>query len=71
MKGYNTMKLGTKFNITYYAKKHKEFITRKGNFDDKSKFWSSTKGTPLFTYFDNDNQGYRCATGTWTIKVIE
>ena len=50
------LKVGTKFNITYFAKKYGKFITRAGVWTDKSKEWVSKKNETLFTYFDLDNE---------------
>ena len=37
------MTIKTYFNITYFAKKHKGFITRSGKLDDKTKKISNKK----------------------------
>ena len=37
------LKEGTKFNITYFAKKYGKFITRAGVWTEKSKEWVSKK----------------------------
>jgi len=63
------MKQGDTFNITYYATKHNEFITRSGKWDDKCKVWTTTKGDSATTYFDVDAQNYRTAIGNTTIKM--
>ena len=57
------LKEGTKFTISYFAKKYGKFITRAGVWTDKSKEWISKKNENLFTYFDLDSEGYRTATG--------
>ena len=57
------LKQGTKFNITFFAKKYKKFITRAGLWNEKSKEWISKKNENLFTYYDLDNEGYRTASG--------
>ena len=53
------------FYITYYAKKHKNFITRKGQYDKpdgtKGKSFVSKNGTPCLVYWDLDNDGWRMA----------
>ena len=36
------------FLITYYAKKYREIITRKGKIDHKTKTWITPKGNLLF-----------------------
>ena len=61
------LKVGTKFNITYFAKKYGKFITRAGVWTDKSKEWISKKNENLFTYFDLDNEGYRTASGDFVL----
>jgi len=52
------LKEGTKFNITYFAKKYGKFITRAGVWTEQSKQWISKKNESLFTYYDLDNEGY-------------
>jgi hypothetical protein len=37
------LKQGTKFNVTYFAKKYGEFVTRAGVWTEKSKEWISKK----------------------------
>ena len=61
------LKVGTKFNITYFAKKYGKFITRAGVWTDKSKNWISKKNESLFTYYDLDNEGYRTASGDFML----
>ena len=61
------MTIKTYFNITYFAKKHKGFITRSGKFDDKTKEWTDKKGNKCFTYYDLDNMGYRTAVGNYVL----
>ena len=66
------LKQGTKFNVTYFAKKYGKFITRAGVWTEKSKEWISKKNENLFTYYDLDNEGYRTASGDfmlWKRKV--
>ena len=36
------------FLITYYAKKYREIITRKGKFDNKCRDWTTPKGSYCF-----------------------
>ena len=57
------LKEGTKFNVTYFAKKYGKFITRAGVWTEKSKEWISKKNENLFTYYDLDSNNYRSATG--------
>ena len=56
------------FYITYWASKHKKHITRQGKHDDKSRFWTSKLGEALYTYFDLDQEGYRTAKKSWTVR---
>ena len=55
------------FYITYYAKKHEKFITRKGQYDKpdgtKGKSFVSKNGVPCLVYWDLDNNGWRMAVG--------
>ena len=61
------------FYITYYAKKHKKFITRKGQYDKpdgtKGKSFTSKNNTPWLVYWDLDADGWRNATGKVQIKI--
>ena len=54
------------FYITYFAKKHAKFITRKGQYDKpdgtKGKSFVSKNGVPCLVYWDLDNDGWRMAT---------
>ena len=61
------LKQGTKFNVTYFAKKYGKFITRAGLWTEKSKQWISKKNESLFTYYDLDNEGYRTASGDFML----
>ena len=61
------LKQGTKFNITYFAKKYGKFITRAGVWTEQSKQWLSKKNESLFTYYDLDNEGYRTASGDFML----
>tara|TARA_R100001594_G_scaffold51753_1_gene85213 strand:+ start:1779 stop:2039 length:261 start_codon:yes stop_codon:yes gene_type:complete len=68
------------FYVTYYAKKHKAIITRKGqwhkpNTDTVGKYFVDKNNQPNFIYWDldaepnkNGNQ-WRHATGMITVKV--
>ena len=58
------------FYITYYATKHKKFITRKGKWDDKSKVWTTKAGKPAITYYDLDQNNYRRAIGSFKINYV-
>ena len=60
------------FYITYYAKKHEKFITRKGQLDKhdgtKGKSFVSKNGDQCLVYWDLDANGWRNATGRRKIK---
>jgi len=56
------------FYITYFAKKHKAFITRKGKWTDDCRTFLSKKNNPCITYYDLDADGYRTATGHFRLK---
>ena len=67
------------FYITYYAKKHNKFITRKGQYDKpdgtKGSSFVSENGTPCLVYWDLDatpdakgNQ-WRMATGETRVRT--
>ena len=63
------------FYITYFAKKHKAFITRKGRYDkpdgtpSEKGAYVSKKGEPVLNYWDLDADGWRNATGKVQIKT--
>lgn len=65
------LKKGTKFNVTYFAKKYGEFITRAGLWTEKSVERLSKDNKNLFIYFDLDEQGYRTAVGDITVVPKE
>ena len=50
------------FYITYYARKHGRFITRKGQYDKpdgtKGKSFTSKNGIPCLVYWDLDSNGW-------------
>ena len=62
------------FYITYFAKKHKKIITRKGQFDkpdgtpSEKGAYLSKQGEPVLNYWDLDANGWRNATGQVRIK---
>ena len=62
------MNTNKNFYIVYYAKKHKKHITRLGKHDEKSRYGTSKKGVACMVYLDLDADGYRTATGKWSIK---
>jgi len=47
------------FYITYFAKKHKAFITRKGKWTNDCRTFLSKKNNPCITYYDLDADGPR------------
>ncbi len=65
------------FYITYFAKKHRKFITRKGQFEKPDgtagKSFTSLKGNPCLVYWDLDADGWRMAVGqtkiVWNSKL--
>ena len=61
------------FYITYYAKKHGKFITRKGQYDKpdgtKGKSFVSKNGVPCLVYWDLDNNGWRMAVGEAKVRT--
>ena len=57
------------FIITYYSENDKAVITRNALWTDKSRYWVSKAGRLLMTYFDVDQNGYRTASDTWSIKL--
>ena len=58
----------TPFKITYFAMKHGKHITRRGTWTDQCKYFTSTVGNKMMTYFDMDSDGYRTAKGSWTVR---
>ena len=56
------------FKISYYAKKHKKFIERRGQWNERCRYWFSKAMKPCVTYFDVDSNGYRTAVGSYWIK---
>ena len=57
------------FTITYWSASDKKTITRNALWTDKSRYWVSKAGRLLMTYFDVDQNGYRTASDTWSIKL--
>ena len=57
------------FYITYYAKKHAKFITRKGRYDkpdgtpSQKGLYIDKSGQSVLNYWDLDADGWRNATG--------
>ena len=74
MKAQTQIDIPEKFYVTYYAKKHKKFVTRKGQYSHPDnvfttgKYFISKKGEPCFVYYDLDANGWRMATWSMTIK---
>ena len=62
------------FYITYFAKKHSKFITRKASATNTEgtagKMFTDKNGTDRFIYWDLDKGDWRHATGKWNIKAI-
>ena len=54
--------------MTYFAKKHKTFITRKAKWTDDCKTWLSKNNKPCMTYYDLDADAYRTAVGNLRVK---
>tara|TARA_R100001510_G_C7472304_1_gene88020 strand:+ start:84 stop:341 length:258 start_codon:yes stop_codon:yes gene_type:complete len=71
----NLTSIPEKFVITYWASKHKKFITRNGQWtkpDDMfttGKAFVSKNGKVCFVYWDLDQNGWRMATELMTIKA--
>ena len=40
------------FYITYFARKHKAFVTRKAKWTNDCKAWTSQLNKPCMTYYD-------------------
>ena len=61
------------FHITYFARKHKKFITRKGQYNKpdgtEGKSFVSKNGNPCLVYWDLDADGWRMATGEAKIRI--
>ena len=63
------------FYITYYAKKHKKIITRKGRYDrpdgtpSLKGLYTDKSGQAVLNYWDLDADGWRNATGQMRIKT--
>jgi len=65
-------KMPSSFFITYFAKKHSKFITRKASATNTEgtpgKMFTDKYGTDRFIYWDLDKGDWRHATGKWNIK---
>ena len=76
------MKLPKNFFITYFAKKHSKFITRKASATKpngvEGKMFTDRNGVSRYIYWDleardkktNELGAWRHATGNWNIKAI-
>jgi hypothetical protein len=64
------LEINDKFTISYYAKKHKGIIFRKGKWTNLSREWVSKQGDKLLTYYDTANEGYRTAKGKYTLIAV-
>jgi len=58
----------TPFKITYFAVKHGKLITRNGTWTKKCGYFISKVGNKMMIYFDMDEQGFRTAKGSWTVR---
>jgi len=62
------------FFITYFAKKHSKFITRKAQEPNPKgtagREFVDKNGTSRYIYWDLDKGDWRHATGKWNIKAI-
>ena len=56
------------FYITYFATKHKAFVTRKAKWTSDCKAWTSQLNKPCMTYYDLDADEYRTAVGNLRVK---
>ena len=57
-----------KVELSYYTKKHSKFISRRGQWNEKCKYWFSKTSKALITYFDIDVNNYRTASSSYWIK---
>ena len=61
------------FHITYFARKHKKFITRKGQYNKpdgtEGKSFVSKNGNPCLVYWDLNADGWRMAVGEAKIRI--
>ena len=58
------LKQGTKFNVTFFAKKYGKYITRAGLWTEKSvEKYCKHNIEKLFTFYDLDAERYTTATG--------
>ena len=62
------------FYITYFAKKHSKFITRKASATNTEgtagKMFTDRNGVNRYIYWDLDKGDWRHATRQWRIKRI-
>ena len=63
------LKIGTKFNIVYFAKKYKKFISRAGLWNEMCKEGYSKANNKVLVYFDLDANDYRTAVGDVILNV--
>jgi hypothetical protein len=68
------MKQTKNFFITYFAKKHSKFITRKASEPNPKgtagKEFTDRNGVNRYIYWDLDKGDWRHATGKWNIKAV-
>ena len=62
------------FYITYYAKKHSKFVTRKASEPNPEgtagREFVDKNGVNRYIYWDLEKNDWRHATGSWKIKTI-
>ena len=69
-------KIPEKFTITYWANKHKKFITRQGQWTKPDDIFTTGKAfvcnncKVCCIYWDLDANGWRMATELMTIKAV-
>ena len=63
------------FYITYFATKHKKFITRKGQYNkpdgtpSQKGLYTTKDGKTCLNYWDLDADGWRMAVGNAKVKI--
>jgi len=64
------MKIGDRFVIRYFAKKHNKFIAREAEWTADCREWVSKKGVKCCCYFDIFAKAPRTATGNYKISWV-
>jgi len=65
------MKIGTKFQVGYNAKKYNgEFISRRAEWTEDCKV-VMREDISYMVYYDLDREGYRTASGSWVISKLK